>query len=68
LLGRPKFEKISTLACRNIDNEGEYESIRVRGERVDSVLQEDVLLMKMDVEGFEPTAFESSKGILDTFK
>ena len=47
---------------------GEYERIEVAGERVDSVVQEDVLLMKLDVEGFEPTAFQSSKGILDSFR
>ena len=54
--------------CRAIDNVGEYERIEVAGERVDSVVQEDVLLMKLDVEGFEPTAFQSSKGILDSFR
>ena len=54
--------------CRSIDNVGEYERIEVAGERVDSVVQEDVLLMKLDVEGFEPTAFQSSKGILDSFR
>lgn len=42
--------------------------MRVRGERVDGVVAEDVALLKMDVEGFEPTAFESAKGVLDTFK
>ncbi|EIE24267.1 hypothetical protein COCSUDRAFT_65824 [Coccomyxa subellipsoidea C-169] len=53
--------------CRSIDNEGAYDFITVKGERVDSIVQEDVLLMKLDVEGFEPTAFQSSKGILDTY-
>ena len=56
------------LACgshRAIDNQGEYERVAVRGERVDALVQEDVTLMKLDVEGFEPLAFESSKGILD---
>ena len=38
------------------------------GERVDAVVNEDVALLKMDVEGFEPTAFQSAKGVLDTFK
>lgn len=56
------------MVCRSIDNEGAYDFITVKGERVDSVVQEDVLLMKLDVEGFEPTAFQSSKGILDTYK
>ncbi len=54
--------------CRSIDNEGAYDFIEVKGERVDSVVQEDVLIMKLDVEGFEPTAFQSSKGILDSYK
>ena len=53
------------VLCRAIDNEGEYEYVSVPGERVDAVVQEDVALMKIDVEGFEPLAFESSKGILD---
>jgi hypothetical protein len=56
------------MVCRSIDNEGAYDFIKVKGERVDSVVQEDVLLMKLDVEGFEPTAFQSSKGILDSYK
>ena len=51
--------------CRAIDNKGEYEHLAVTGERVDSIVQEDVLLMKLDVEGFEPVALESAKGILD---
>ena len=55
-------------ARRNINNEGAYEKVRVAGERVDGVVAEDVALLKMDVEGFEPTAFESAKGVLDTFR
>ena len=55
-------------ARRNINNEGAYEKVKVTGERVDGVVAEDVALLKMDVEGFEPTAFESAKGVLDTFK
>ncbi len=42
--------------------------MKVTGERVDAVVAEDVALLKMDVEGFEPTAFESAKGVLDTFR
>ena len=34
------------------------------GERVDSLVRENVLLLKLDVEGFEPTAFQSSQGLL----
>ena len=36
--------------CRNIDNEGEYEKVTVTGERVDALVQQDVLLLKIDVE------------------
>lgn len=43
---------------RGIDNEGAYEHLRVQGERVDDVVREDVALMKMDVEGFEPHVLE----------
>lgn len=46
---------------RGIDNEGEYEHLRVRGERVDDVVHQDVVLMKMDVEGFEPHVLEVSQ-------
>ncbi len=42
--------------------------MKVTGERVDAVVAEDVALLKMDVEGFEPTAFESAKGVLDMFR
>jgi hypothetical protein len=55
-------------SCRSIDNGGEYEVLEVRGERVDAVIRESVLLMKLDVEGFEPAAFQSAKGILDAFR
>jgi hypothetical protein len=54
--------------CRGIDNEGEYEKIQVIGERVDAVVKEDVVLIKMDVEGFEPTAFASASGLFDNHK
>lgn len=56
------------LHCRAIDNEGAYENIEVHGERVDSVVKEDVLLIKLDVEGFEPTAFRSSKALFDKYR
>ena len=48
----------SFLRCRVIDNERPYEHLKVRGERVDAVVQEDVALLKMDVEGFEFHALE----------
>ena len=54
--------------CRSIDNEGDYEKVMAVGERVDEVVQEDVILMKMDVEGFEPKALDSAKGIWDNYR
>ena len=42
--------------------------VEVAGERVDSLIREDVLLVKLDVEGFEPTAFRSSSGLLDHYR
>jgi Methyltransferase FkbM domain len=53
--------------CRGIDNKGAYEHLMLRGERVDAVVNEDVLLLKMDVEGFEPAVLKSSKGLFDRF-
>ena len=38
------------------------------GERVDSLVRENVLLLKLDVEGFEPTAFRSSQGLLKNYR
>ncbi len=32
---------------------------------MDAVVREDVALIKMDVEGFEPHALESAKGLFD---
>ncbi len=54
------------LSCRGVDNEGDYEIIKALGERVDEVVQEDVMLLKADVEGFEPGVIESAKGLLDS--
>ncbi|KAK9785855.1 hypothetical protein WJX73_004640 [Symbiochloris irregularis] len=51
-----------------VDNQGAYEYLDIMGERVDSIVHEDVALMKLDVEGFEPVAMESAKGILDAHK
>lgn len=59
---------IQGLLCRNVDNQGQYERFTAIAERIDSVVAEDVVLMKMDVEGFEPTAYASAKGLLDGFR
>ena len=56
------------MSCRAIDNEGAYELVEVTGERVDSLVREDTLLIKLDVEGFEPTAFRSSTGLLEQYR
>ena len=50
--------RFGTTLHRGIDNEGAYQHLRVQGERVDDVVHEDVALMKMDVEGFEPHVLE----------
>ena len=51
---------------RAIDNEGDYKHLKVAGERVDSVVHENVALLKMDVEGFEPHVLESARGLSKT--
>ena len=40
----------SLHACRFVDNQGAYEKVQVVAERVDALVQEDVLLLKLDVE------------------
>eukprot|EP00884_Botryococcus_braunii_P021699 jgi/Botrbrau1/8212/Bobra.0392s0010.2 len=53
---------------RAINNEGDYEVVSVKGERVDDVVKEDVALIKFDVEGFEPTAFASASKLFDNYR
>lgn len=53
---------------RGIDNQGEYETVQAVGERVDEVVHEDVLLLKVDVEGLEPAVMKSCSGLLDKHK
>ena len=43
-----------------ITNDGPLQEIKVRTERVDDVVDEEVCIMKVDVEGFEPYVFELS--------
>ena len=38
------------------------------GERVDEVVQEDVVLLKVDVEGHEPGVIQSATGLLDGYR
>lgn len=52
------------LECRNLISEEFLEEVKAVGERVDEVVQEDVLLMKVDVEGLEPAVIASSEDLL----
>ena len=54
--------------CRSVDNQGDYEIVKAMGERVDEVVDEDVVLLKADVEGLEPGVIESAKGLLQSYK
>ncbi|EFN60043.1 hypothetical protein CHLNCDRAFT_133271 [Chlorella variabilis] len=47
-----------------IDNEGAYVNVTKATERVDEVVKEDVLIMKVDVEGFEPSILRGTRGLL----
>ncbi|KAL3144968.1 hypothetical protein ABBQ32_003472 [Trebouxia sp. C0010 RCD-2024] len=53
---------------RAIDNRGDYEIVYALGERVDMVVEEEVLLLKVDVEGLEPAVMHSSTRLLDKHK
>lgn len=44
-----------------IPNEGDYDKVVRPVERVDEVVQEDVLIMKADVEGYEPGVLRGTK-------
>lgn len=44
------------------------EKVTAVGARVDDVVQEDVLLLKVDVEGFEPAVIASAEGLLQNHK
>eukprot|EP01116_Phalansterium_solitarium_P006102 TRINITY_DN18419_c0_g1_i1.p1 TRINITY_DN18419_c0_g1~~TRINITY_DN18419_c0_g1_i1.p1 ORF type:complete len:384 (+),score=107.38 TRINITY_DN18419_c0_g1_i1:167-1318(+) len=43
------------------------DSVDVSAVRVDSIVKEDVLLLKIDVEGFEVNALESAEGLLTKY-
>ena len=40
--------------------------VKALSERVDTLVHEGVLVLKLDVEGFEPSAFQSMKGLFDS--
>ena len=42
--------------------------VKALGERVDEVVHEDVVLMKVDVEGLEPAVMQSSTALLQNHK
>ena len=54
-------------AC-SIIPENKLERWNATGERVDDIVQEDVLLMKVDVEGLEPGVIASAAGLLQHYK
>ena len=51
--------------CRAIDNKGDYEIVDAVTERLDEVIQEDVLLLKMDVEGYEHLVHASASRLFE---
>eukprot|EP00884_Botryococcus_braunii_P020609 jgi/Botrbrau1/7231/Bobra.0021s0016.1 len=44
------------------------EKVEVAGERLDAVVKEDVALLKIDVEGFEPDVFASASRIFKSYR
>ena len=54
--------------CRAIISEDELEVVKAMGERVDEVVREDVVLLKVDVEGHEPGVIQSATGLLDGYR
>lgn len=42
-----------------------YDHMMLPGERVDAVVHEDVALLKMDVEGFEPAVLRSAAHLFE---
>ena len=53
--------------CRGVDNHGDYEVVQALGERVDTLVKEDVLLLKVDVEGLEPAVLHSATRLFDKY-
>mmetsp|Transcript_16173 Transcript_16173/g.45066 ORF Transcript_16173/g.45066 Transcript_16173/m.45066 type:complete len:648 (-) Transcript_16173:208-2151(-) len=47
-----------------IDNEGEYLQVQTRPERLDDIVREKALLLKVDVEGYEPEVFRSAARLI----
>ncbi|GAB4819835.1 hypothetical protein N2152v2_006881 [Parachlorella kessleri] len=47
-----------------VDNEGPYDQLRMTSERTDQIVKENVLLMKVSAEGFEPWAMKSAEHLL----
>ncbi len=51
--------------CRAIDNQGDYEIVDSVTERVDEVIKEDVIMLKMDVEGYEHLVHASAARLFE---
>lgn len=66
------YEKSDNDAFKNIlREEGRYhneEGVVVQPLRVDDVIHDEVLLMKVDVEGYEPHVFRSARGLVNARK
>ena len=46
----------------------ELEIVHAMGERIDEVVHEDVLLLKVDVEGFEPGVIDSAEDVFADYQ
>jgi hypothetical protein len=55
------------LEPRRLHGSSESYKVKVDGERLDEQIQEPVALLKMDVEGYEPTAFESARKVFEKY-
>ena len=64
----PKRLSWSVSVCRANIPEEFLEEVSAVGERIDGVVQEEALLMKVDVEGLEPAVMASAQGLLRTYK
>lgn len=58
------YKHVTGMWCR--ESVGKHrEHVETLSERVDELVHEDVLVLKLDVEGFEPSAFKSMAGLFD---
>ena len=64
-LGNNGSSSIAVRGCRGQVG-AHRQVVKALSERVDTLIHEDVLVLKLDVEGFEPSAFQSMKGLFDS--